>query len=102
MGNVRVPLPFIVYNLLVFTYCSGLFLLGSTANIRYGTTFAFFELVFLSVVQFLLYVAQWAAPNYHVESLGFDHAGGGMSILLLTTFVSIVNSNSVFTKLSIR
>lgn len=66
----------------VYTYFSELYLCGGSDDVQLVITSANCEFDVLSAVQFLLYAAEGAVPNYFVGSLLFHHVRCGMVFLL--------------------
>lgn len=74
----------------MFTYYSGLFLHGGIDDIRRTIPLEIFELAALPAMQFLLYTAYGAAPDYCVGSLHFEHVNGRMLFWLLSPLVNVL------------
>lgn len=85
------PLYFFVPTAFTFSLHSGLFSRGISDNSRQVTTPASSELAIVAGVQFLLFSAEGAAPNYYVGTLWFAHVGPGMLFPLQTLLVNIVS-----------
>lgn len=55
----------------------GLFLRGSFDDIGQVINLSISKLAILAGIQFLLYAAEWAAPDYFVDTLRLEHVEGG-------------------------
>lgn len=79
--------------LLVSLCHSGFFLRRSSHEVLQEVPLAIFELAILAGVQFFLYAAEGAVPDYYVKLLRFDHAGvtsyfGCRSLLSMSWVIS--------------
>lgn len=71
-----------------------MFLCGSSGDVRRENTLAILEFAVLAGVQYILYAAKEAAPNYYVGTLRADHVGSCMLFRLPTSLGSTIHQRS--------
>lgn len=75
----------------MFTWYGGLFLRGGSDDIQRVNILELTEFDVVAVVEFLLYAAEGAAPDYFVASVHFDDVAGGILFRLPNALVNVLN-----------